>query len=179
VFSYLAEMEALQQIKKTKVTLVHNTHLEDNHGFLGNYRDEENFSLLATSHLPASWWKYTFKNKRPLQELELLLTLTSKERDFFEEIIPGRVVQVHHGTDTDFLTLAGLFCKESRAFCLWEVCFAILFFEEVISHLLQLYPGKFWVDMVCSPAADDVYTFLKLCRHSQVSLHRNIFQTMH
>lgn len=105
VFSFLAEMETLKAVKQYHSKVVHNTFLEDNHGFLGNYKGKNKFSLIATTHQPLSWWKYLSKDVSCLNGLSLLVTVTSREQDYFEKLLPGRVRFVHHAVDTDFFTI--------------------------------------------------------------------------
>ncbi len=139
VFSYLAEMETLKAVKKYECKIVHNTFLEDNHGFLGAYKRKYKFSLIGTSHQPISWWKYINKNVSDLNSLTMLVTVTTREREYFEKILPGRVRFVHHGVDTNFFTITKEISKRPyRLLMVGNWLRDTELFENVVSEIVQI-----------------------------------------
>ncbi len=173
-FSYLAEMETLKAAARFHPQIIHNTFLEDNHGFLGAYKDKYKFHLIATAHQPVSWWKYMSKDPRCLNDLSLLLTVTSREQEYFERLMPGRVKLVHHGVDTDFFSV-----KNNISDRAYRVLFVgnwlrdTEFFERVISRMLQN-TKEIFVDMVYSVDMDINSPIFRLCKYPQVTIHRFI-----
>lgn len=173
-FSYLAEMETLKAAAKFHPRIIHNTFLEDNHGFLGNYKNKSNFRLVVTAHQPVSWWKYMNKNLKCLDDVDLLLTVTSREQEHFEQIMPGRVKLVHHAVDTNF------FCVKNKII---ERAYRLLFvgnwlrdtefFERVVTSILQI-SKEIKIDMVYSIDTDINNPLFRLCKYPQVTLHRFI-----
>jgi glycosyltransferase involved in cell wall biosynthesis len=173
IFSYLAEMETLKVAMRNKVKIVHNTSLEDNHGFLGLYKKKYKFTLIATAHQPLSWWRYLGKNMDYIKELTLLLALTVHDKEYFEKFMPGRVRLVHHGVDTDFFKITNP--VESRPFRLLFVgnwLRDLNFLEAVVSKILDA-SKEIKVDIVYSQEDLNNPVF-KLCRYPQVTIHRHI-----
>lgn len=174
VFSYMAEMEALQVARTMKPAVIHNTFLEDNHGYLGSYRTQHGFALIGTAHQPASWWKFMQKPTAFLHELDHLLTVSSKEADFFDALLPGRVSFIRHGVDTEFFRITRPI--EQRPFRLLFVGNWLrdtAFFAEVVTRLLKADPNIL-VDMVYSVDYDINNPLMALCRFPQVQMHRHI-----
>jgi hypothetical protein len=173
-FSYLAEKETLKAVSKVHPRIVHNTFLEDNHGFLGSYKEKYGFCLIATEHQPVSWWKYSGKSTKYLEELTLLLTVTTREQEYFEKLMPGRVRLVHHGVDTGFFSITKKMEERSkRLLFVGNWLRDTEFFEKVVSRLVQIDPS-IKVDMVYSIDTDLNNPLFKLCKYSQVTLHRFI-----
>lgn len=174
IFSFIAEQMALKAAIKNNAKLIHNTHLEDNHGFLGADKTKHAYHLIATAHQPVSWWKYTNKNKACLQQLDLLISLTRRDQNFFEKIIPGRVRLVYHGVDTNFFKIT----KEIRDRP-YRILFVgnwlrdTAFFEEVVSEVLA-FSKEIIIDIV-SPANKELDSpVFRLCKYQQVSVHYNL-----
>jgi glycosyltransferase involved in cell wall biosynthesis len=174
VFSYLAEMEALKTTINNKAKIIHNTFLEDNHGFLGEDKTKYRFSLIATTHMPMGWWKYTNKNIDCLKKLSLLLALTNREKEFFERFIPGKVRVVRHGVDTDFFnTTKQIGDKPFRLLLVGNMLRDFHFFEAVVSEILNA-DKEILVDLVCPFQNEVQYPIFRLCKYSRVAIHRNI-----
>lgn len=174
IFSFIAEKKALLTAIKKNARVIHNTHLEDNHGFLGTDKTRHNYHLIATAHQPVSWWKYTNRNKVCLQQLDLLIALTRRDQNFFEKIIPGRVRLVHHGVDTNFFTITKeIRDRPYRILFIGNWLRDIVFFDRVISKILSSFK-EILVDIV-SPANKDLSSpVFRLCKYQQVSVHYNL-----
>jgi glycosyltransferase involved in cell wall biosynthesis len=174
VFSYLAEMEALKAVKNTKSKIVHNTFTEDNHGYLGQYKKKYKFALIATAHQPVSWWKYTGRNMDYMKQLTLLLALTEHDKEYFEKHMPGRTRLVHHGVDTEFFKIQNEIQNRSyRLLFVGNWLRDINFFELVVSRILNV-SKDIMVDIVSPQPNDLINPLFKLCRHAQVTVHRNL-----
>jgi glycosyltransferase involved in cell wall biosynthesis len=173
-FSYLAEMESLKAAAKFHPQIIHNTFLEDNHGFLGSYKNKYNFQLIATIHQPVSWWKYMNRSVDNLREIDLLLTLTSNEFEYFQKLFPGRVRFVHHGVNTEFFSPSTLISKRPcRLLFVGNWLRDTQFFERVVSRIVQVAP-EILIDMVYSINMDIDSPLFKLCKYPQVNIHRFI-----
>ncbi len=143
-FSYLAEMETLKAAARFHPKIIHNTFLEDNHGFLGAYKDKYKFHLIATAHQPVSWWKYMNKDT------------------------------VYHGVDTDFFSCKNNISNRAyRVLFVGNWLRDTEFFERVISRMLQVSKDIF-VDMVYSIDTDINSPIFRLCKYPQVTIHRFI-----
>lgn len=174
IFSLIAEQMALKAAITNNARLIHNTHLEDNHGFLGVDKTKYNYRLIATAHQPVSWWKYSNKNKACLHQLDLLITLTRRDQHFFEKIIPGKVRLVHHGVDTNFFKITkDIKDRPYRVLFVGNWLRDIVFFEEVILEVLAS-SKEVLIDIV-SPANKDLSNpVFKLCKYQQVSVHYHL-----
>jgi glycosyltransferase involved in cell wall biosynthesis len=173
IFSYLAEMETAKVVMRSNVKIVHNTSLEDNHGFLGLYKKKYRFTLIATPHQPVSWWKYIKKSSDCLSDLDLLIALSEFEKDYFENFIPGKVRLIHHGVDTDFFNIIKpIENRQYRLLFVGNWLRDLDFLETVISRLLNT-SKEIKVDIVHSKT-DLCSPIFKLCRYPQINVHRNI-----
>ena len=173
VFSYLAEMEALKTAVRNGAKIIHNTSLEDNHGFLGAYREKYKFHLISTPHQPVSWWKFTNKNTDCIKDLDLLIALGKQEKDYFENIIPGRVRLIYHGVDTAFFKIMRpIESRPCRLLFVGNWLRDLHFLEMVISKVLKVSKDVL-VDIV-NAQTDLSNPVFKLCKYPQVTLHRHI-----
>jgi glycosyltransferase involved in cell wall biosynthesis len=173
VFSYIAEMESLKAVLKHKAKIIHNTSVEDNHGFLGKYKEKYKFHLIATLHQPISWWKFTNKNTDCIKELDLLIALGTQEKEYFENIIPGRVRLIYHGVDTDFFKIIKpIERRPQRLLFVGNWLRDLNFLEKVITLVIKT-SKDIAVDIVNSQS-DLNSPIFKLCKHPQVTLHRHI-----
>ncbi len=173
-FSYLAERDAIKSATLCNAKIIHTTFLEDNYGFLGYFKKNNPVKLVATAHMPVSWWKYIRKNMAPLKDLDFLITLTTREKNFFEDFLPGKVRLAHHGVDTDFFIPGKPFAERPLRILLVGNLFRdFIFFEKVISVILEN-NSDILIDMVCAPQNEMHYPVYKLSRFPQVTLHYQI-----
>lgn len=173
-FSYLAEMEALHLAQKLHPAVIHNTFLEDNHGYLGRFRRQNGFALIATTHQPASWWKFMQKPTSFLQDLDHLLAVSTNEADFFDALLPGRVSFIRHGVDTEYFRITRpIEQRPLRLLFVGNWLRDTAFFADTITTLLKADPGIL-VDMVYSVDYDINNPLMALCRFPQVQMHRYI-----
>lgn len=172
--SFLGEAEAFEVLKQANGSIIHNTHLEDNHGFLGLYKSKKKFSLIATSHQPTSWWKYTNKNVQLLQQLDMLICFNEMCKEYFENYIQGRVIKIHHAVDTNFfksdISIEG---RPHRILFVGNWLRNVVFFEKVISELIRVVP-EVYVDIVYKRGNDLNDPIFKLCRSKNVNIHQGI-----
>ncbi|MBG9377138.1 glycosyltransferase family 4 protein [Panacibacter sp. DH6] len=174
-FSYMAEMEAFKIANAQNVKLIHNTFLEDNHGFLGNRKTAGGFKLVATAHQPYSWWKYTHKPTTVLDQLDALFVLSNAEAACFETALPGRVHVVRHGVSTDFFTLSKpVTQRKKRILFVGNWLRDTAFFAEAIETLLKI-DASIAVDIVYRSSADvNTDPVFRLCKYQQVTMHQHI-----
>jgi glycosyltransferase involved in cell wall biosynthesis len=171
--SYLAEMETLKAVKINNARIVHNTFIEDNHGYLGQEQEKYKFTLIGTAHQPTSWWKYSGKNIDHVKQLTLLLALSEHDKSYFEKFMPGRVRLVRHGVDTIFFRITKPIEERScRILFVGNWLRDLNFFETVVSQILNA-SREILVDMVYSQS-DLNNPIFKLCRFPQVTIHRSI-----
>jgi len=166
-------MEALKKASRFRAKVIHNTHAEDNHGYLGEYQKKNKFTLLATVHQPASWWKYYGKNMDYVKQLTLLLVLSEYDQSYFEKFMPGRVRVVRHGVDTDFFTIKKpIENRPHRLLFVGNWLRDISFLELVVTGIIAA-SKEIVVDLVL--AQTDLHSpIFRLCRYPQVCIHCNI-----
>jgi len=58
--------------------------------------------IVGTVHQPPEWYEENYNRKKNLKKLDAIIILSSKVKDYFERIHPGRVYKIPHGIDTDF-----------------------------------------------------------------------------
>lgn len=174
VFSYIAEMDALRTVQSTGAKLLHNTHIEDNHGYLGAAKTKKAYALIATAHQPVSWWKFSGKNVAILQQLDQLIALNAGSADFFEQYIPGRVQLLQHGVDTDFFHVNKSIAERPlRILFVGNWLRDLAFLETVLDTVLKR-DTEIMVDLVFPKSNDVNSPVFRLCRHPHVTMHHRI-----
>lgn len=172
VFSYIAEMEALRAVRLKRARVLHNTHLEDNHGYLG--KSDKPFALVATAHQPVSWWKMSGKNTALLQQLDQLIVLNNACRDFFDQYMPGRVQMIHHAVDTCFFAVhKPIEERPNRILFVGNWMRDILFLVDTLETVIKQ-SGDIMIDLVHPKTTDTGNPILRLCRYPQVTMHHGI-----
>lgn len=101
--NYRGNTDAEKLAAKLNAGIVHFSHWEDSYASPFNFFKKNRHSkLIATAHQPVSWWQKNVKKFKDVSKLDALIVLAEKEKDFFNELMPGKVYQIEHGIDTDF-----------------------------------------------------------------------------
>ena len=61
-------------------------------------------SLIGTIHQPSALWQQGRHRPEMLLPLQALIVLSRREKDFFEQYLPGRTHFIPHGIDTNFFS---------------------------------------------------------------------------
>lgn len=101
-YSTLAELEVLWKTITQKPDLLHINYVENNLGFLLNWKKRLSLKIVGTAHQPASWWRLMHRYEDSVAGLDALIVPANREVLYFEHYLPGRVFFVPHGVDTTF-----------------------------------------------------------------------------
>ncbi|MEI6816814.1 MAG: glycosyltransferase family 4 protein [Bacteroidota bacterium] len=106
-YSYIglfSEIRAIFASKRNDIDLIHITHIEDNFGLLSLPLLPSNTRLIGTAHQPKEWYEKNYLKKNILSKLDAIIVLATNDKEYFENILPGKVHIIPHGIDTDFFT---------------------------------------------------------------------------
>jgi glycosyltransferase involved in cell wall biosynthesis len=175
-----AELRAMWTARRHRAQIVHVAELETSFGLLGNPRVRRwlgDVRVVATTHLPTSWWR-AFGDPAPLAHLDALITVSSEQRDFFELYLPGRVSYIPHGIDTEFFApeperrpAPG----ERRCLCVGELYRDLQVLAEVIERMMRS-DAMLRFDLVY-PAhgrGRNRQTLMRIARQSRVHWHSGL-----
>jgi glycosyltransferase involved in cell wall biosynthesis len=135
--------------------------------------------LIGTVHQPAELWRTGRHHMDIVKSLQTLIVLSSKEAEFFEELLPGRVCFIPHGVDTDFFRPIGDGVYENTRqrpprciFCgVWLRDIETL--SRVVQEVLAREPGIRF-DMVVPKGRRNNRQFHRIARYEQVSWHSDL-----
>lgn len=98
----LAEVRAVR-VRYLQRKIIHVLFGEDNLGLLARFNGNFRNRIVCTVHQPLAWWRQKgIDAGRLLNKLDVLVVLSSRERDAFAEFTNGQVEFVPHGVDTGF-----------------------------------------------------------------------------
>ncbi|CCQ70079.1 glycosyltransferase family 4 protein [Crocosphaera watsonii] len=100
--STTAEIKTIVKSLRWHPSLIHITYVENQLGILQNWKGRLACKIIGTSHQPAGWWRLVHRNTQNLANLDALIVVGSREVEYFEKYLPGKVFFIPHGVDTDF-----------------------------------------------------------------------------
>ncbi|MFN6571203.1 glycosyltransferase family 4 protein [Dendronalium sp. ChiSLP03b] len=179
--STLVELKALWHILTSKCDLAHVIYLERTLGILPKWQEKFSFKLIATAHQPAGLWRMQRHHPEMLSSLDGLIVLSSKEVEYFDEYIPGRVHFIPHGVDIEFFcpqtdkvnstvnrdrdyprcVFSGIWLRDLQALA------------QVIDEVLAREP-RIRFDLIVPADRRENPHFFRIARHSQVTWYAGI-----
>ncbi|MBU7583281.1 MAG: glycosyltransferase family 4 protein [Nostoc sp. TH1S01] len=180
--SVLVEIKALWHLLTSKYNLAHVIYLERMLGILPQWKQSLSFKLLATAHQPAGLWRMQRHQPEMLSSLDGLIVLSSREVEYFDKYIPGRVHFIPHGVDVEF------FCPpkdkinptsdEGCPHCVFSGIWLrdLQTLAQIIDEVVFREP-RIKFDLVVPANKRDNPHFFRIARHSQVNWYANISDT--
>ena len=176
--SFLAELEIVKKNIIFRTDIVHLIYVERMLGVLAKFPEFLRGKIVGTVHQPMNLWLKGRHNPEMVKQLEALIVLSHKEKDFFEKFIPGNVHFIRHGVDTDF------FCpttgqeekqKIQRPRCLFSGIWLrdIGTLHGVVERVLQRNSGIHFDLLIPIDRRDEPH-FEKLKKYSQVHWHAGL-----
>lgn len=100
--SAIAETQALARCARSRHDLIHVLYAEIDLCMLPLLRRRFGYRVVGTAHQPDIWWHVIRRTPKSITALDSLIVVSSKQADFFEQYLPGRVHFIPHGIDTSF-----------------------------------------------------------------------------
>ncbi len=136
-------------------------------------------ALIGTVHQPTGLWRSGRHERDILKALRALIVLSSREKDFFEEVLPGQVYFIPHGIDTTFFMPAGENLWEEKKQRAPRCVFSGTWLRDVqtlalvVDKILEHDPG-IRLDMLVLKKKQNNPDFSRIARHRQVSWHSGL-----
>lgn len=176
--SMLAEINALYKLLLGTGQLMHTMYLENNYGLLAHLKNRLSAKVIGTSHQPPSWWRMLHRNPNMISSLDALIVLSSDQKNYFEEFLPGRVRFIRHGVDTEYFKPL---CSDDKndspdvphcIFCghwLRDIQALRVVIDEVLKKNSRIiFDIIFSKDRIANPE------FYRIARHNQVRWHSDV-----
>jgi len=113
----LAERKAILKSILTGAGILHINYVENNYALSSYPLILPKTKVIGTVHQPPEWYEENYFRKENLKKLDAIIILSSKVRNYFDRINPGKVFMIPHGIDTDFfkpVTISGQERKSGR-----------------------------------------------------------------
>ncbi|MDJ0844345.1 glycosyltransferase family 4 protein [Crocosphaera sp.] len=174
--STTAEIKTIFKGLQWHPDLIHITYVENQLGILQNWKERLSCKIIGTSHQPAGWWRLVHRNRQNIANLDGLIVVGSREVDYFEKYLPGKVFFIPHGVDIDF------FCPSSekekkQVRCVFSGKYLrdLATLASVIDKVLRHHPD-IQFDIIMPRTANDLQnpTLIRLARHSQVHWYQGM-----
>lgn len=178
IYSLISEVHAFMASYFYRPDIIHITYLESDYGILSSLGKKYSKKLIATSHLPASWWRLIYIDPNIVRKLDALIVLSSDQLDYFSEFLPGRVHFIPHGVDTSFFVPGDNLIssqKKDKPRCIYvgkwlrDTTTMIDVLDDVIKKRPDIQ-----FDMVVPRDVREDPSFYKMSRHKQLSWYAGI-----
>ena len=176
--SMLAEVDVLCKLLLHSGHLVHIMYLEMDYGILAHLKNRLSAKIIGTSHQSPGWWRMVHRNPNVFSSLDALIVVSTAQKRFFEEYLPGRVYFIRHGVDTDFFKPTSLDNKidsTHECHCVFSGHWMrdIQKLAAVISRVLERNRHIIFDLIVPRDRINDP-NFYRIAHHEQVKWHSDI-----
>ncbi|SDE03637.1 Glycosyltransferase involved in cell wall bisynthesis [Mucilaginibacter pineti] len=175
--SFESEIRLFLKARRKKHDIVHYCYGESYLGFGAILTSRLKLPLVVTHHQPVSWWAQNSALAHKYKNVNTVITLSEYDKNYFEDLVPGRVVCIPHGVDIDFYKPETSLKKESGPFKILFVGRYLrdtLTLSQAVKKLLS-FPADIYFDIVYSDKAGylpaemrELSTLSKVKWHSEI-----------
>jgi glycosyltransferase involved in cell wall biosynthesis len=174
-----AEVKAMGKAYLQKIQQIHLLYVEDHFRIIAKQRNRLSARMLATAHQPSGWWRSIHGCPEELQGLDHLLVLSSREVEYFDKYLPGRVSFIPHGVDTDFFYPKEQLAASDDSTAGFSCIFVGQWLRDletlvaVIDHVLAR-NSNIYFNLVIPIFKRNVPCLQRVARHTQVRWYANL-----
>ncbi|MDJ0510475.1 MAG: glycosyltransferase family 4 protein [Crocosphaera sp.] len=176
--STIAELKVILKGLQWHPDLIHVTYVENQLGILQNWKQRLSCKIIGTSHQPAGWWRLVHRNRKNIANLDALIVVGSKEVEYFQKYLPGRVFFIPHGVDTNFFCpLEDSTNKKDSIRCIFSGKHLrdLETLASVIDKVLRHNPTiQFDIIMPTTAGDRNNQNLIRLARHPQVHWYQGV-----